>query len=153
MSVKPKFLCPTCRHYESEAYREECHSCLNAKNNAHHFQTNTYKNEAATKNARSEQHWSDNLDPTNMKFIIFCALLVLLAMLYVGKDLQTAIFISILGAPIYSFFIWVIGLVAWVIMYIGFTEGHDYALNKGYHPALAVFFGLLGVVVFFFVLG
>ncbi|MDA8830848.1 hypothetical protein N9N54_07600 [Planktomarina temperata] len=29
MKVKPKFLCPTCRHYESEAYHKECKDCLN----------------------------------------------------------------------------------------------------------------------------
>ena len=153
MKVKPKFLCPTCRHYESEAYREKCKDCLKKPVDFRKIQTNTSTNQPAAKNARSKQRWTDNLDPTSAKFIVVCAILVLLALLYLGKDLQTAVMVSILGAPIFSFFVWVIGLVVWVILYSGYTEGRDYALNKGFHPVLAIFFGLLGVVGFFFIFG
>ena len=153
MKVKPKFLCPTCRHYESEAYHKECKDCLNKPVDSRKIQTSISTNQPAAKNARSKQRWTDNLDPTSAKFIVVCAILVLLALLYLGKDLQTAVMVSILGAPIFSFFVWVIGLVVWLFIYSGYIEGRDYALNKGFHPVLAIFFGLLGVVGFFFIFG
>ena len=105
----------------------------------------------STSKVEHEAHETDGSDffnPFNIKFIILVGLFLFLALLYTDKGLITAVFASIILAPVYAAFFWLAGVILRIIVTSGYDEAKAYARKKGHNPIVQILYGIIGIVIF-----